>query len=139
MARENFATSTALERELYSDFPTDLTPHPNSGDVTRQTNELAIKRSIRNIILTDKNERPFQPTIGSNVRKHLFDLVSPSTAQNLRRGILDTIEAHEKRVRVTEVEVVHDESRQAYKINIFFFIVNSVTPSALTLTLYRVR
>jgi phage baseplate assembly protein W len=139
MSRDNFATSTALQRELYSDFSIDFTPHPNSGDLTRQVNELAIKRSLRNIIMTDKNERPFQPTLGSNIRKSLFDNVSSATSQNLKQNILDAISTHEQRVRVSNVEVIHDDLRQAYRINIFFFIVNSVTQSALTLTLYRVR
>ena len=64
-------TITQLQKipDLFSDFLTDFTPHPITKDLTRTKNDIAIKRSVRNIVLTMMGERLFQPSIGGNIRK----------------------------------------------------------------------
>ena len=61
--------TTKLKKEdLYSDFYTNLNAHPDTKQLVVNRNEDAIIRSIRNLILTDKYERPFQPDVGSRVK-----------------------------------------------------------------------
>ena len=59
-------TSTTRKTELYSDFFIGLDIHPGKKDLARTTNENAVKRSIINLLLTDYDERPYQPTLGLN-------------------------------------------------------------------------
>ena len=58
----------------FSDFNTSLTSHPINKDVSLKNDVEAVKQSIKNIILTDKLERPFQPTIGCDVKKFIRKL-----------------------------------------------------------------
>ena len=37
----------------YADLDLDFMPHPTTGDVIRKTGEEAIKRSVRNLIMTN--------------------------------------------------------------------------------------
>ena len=46
---------------IYSDVSSTFTPHPVTGKVTVLRNEDAVKRAIRNLILTDIYERPYEP------------------------------------------------------------------------------
>ncbi len=132
-------TETQKQDIRYSDFLTNLTPHPNTNDLVRNTNLEAIKRSIRNLILTDKDERLMQPKIGSNIRKALFDPMTEQTASRIRQYIVETIGNYEPRAKVITVDVRADEPNHLYTVNIFFYAINKPEPVSLTVTLYRVR
>ena len=60
--------------EFYSDFQTNFTIHPIKKDLTRLVNEDSVKRSIKNILLTNYYERRFRPRFGANIRKYLFNV-----------------------------------------------------------------
>ena len=57
---------------FYKDLPLDFTPHPVTGDVRPITNEVAVRRSLSNLINTTKGSRPFMPDYGSSVKNYLF-------------------------------------------------------------------
>ena len=71
----------------WSDLDLDFTMHPVTKDVSIKRNVEAIKRSVRNLIMTNPFERPFHPEIGSGITGLLFDLVSPTTAAVLQSEI----------------------------------------------------
>ena len=62
-----------------------------SGDVNRITDVEAVKRSVRNLVLTNFYEKPFHPEIGSGVRDMLFENMSPLTAVVLAKKVEDVI------------------------------------------------
>ncbi len=125
--------------DIYSDFFCDLTAHPNTKDVVRNTNEAAVKRAIRNLFLTDMYERIFNPTLGSNIRKLLFEPMSNITASLLKTACEETIINHERRAKLIDVEIIPNEANQSYKVNIYFYVINKQEPTATSITLYRVR
>ena len=53
------------KKNLYSDLDLFMNPHPVTKDVTTKKDSDAIKRSVKNIILTNKFERPFKPNFGA--------------------------------------------------------------------------
>ena len=61
----------------YSDLDLDFIPHRTTKDVLVKTGADAIKRSVRNLVLTNFYEKPFRPGIGSNAVKLLFDNITP--------------------------------------------------------------
>ena len=73
MARADRITELSAKDEIYSDFLVNLNPHPVSGMLLRFVNEKAVTRSIRNLILTNRGERLYQPKIGSDIRSILFE------------------------------------------------------------------
>lgn len=139
MPKKDSYGSIDRKSELYSDFLTDLNPHPEMGDVVRFTNENAVKRSIRNLILTNRYERPFQPEIGSDINKILFEPMNTTTGSVLRQYIKSTIENYEPRCQLIDVMVVAYEERNVYVVTIIFATINKEEPTRLELSLYRVR
>ena len=125
--------------ELFSDVSSDFEQHPDTHDLMRLKNEEAVKRSIRNLVLTNKYERPFQPNLGSNLRKYLFEDISPTTSLNLQNEIKTTIENYEPRAGSVDVTVSPYVDENAYVVNILFYIINSNNPISLNTILYRVR
>lgn len=135
MANANISTFI----RTFKDLDLNFNIHPVKKDINKNLNENAISNSIKNLILTNFYERPFHPTIGSNVRRLLFDNVDFLTASSLEREIKDCITNHEPRVQIYSVDVQPDEDNNRYQISVQFFIVNTTLPITINFYLERVR
>jgi|688.fasta_scaffold434139_2 phage baseplate assembly protein W len=127
------------KKPYYSDFYTNFNAHPQNKRLVKYTNENSVKRSVRNLILTEPGERLFQPDVGCKIRSLLFENMSDITAIQLKNAIEETITLYEKRARVITVEVVPNEDLHNYDVYIIFEVINSITPVALNITLDRAR
>lgn len=123
----------------YSDLDINLDKHPISGDVVRTTNDLAVVRAIKNLILTDFYERPFKPTIGCNIRKLLFENFTPDVQEIVRQTIIDTITQFEPRCNNIDVKVTPYEDDNAISITVLFSLINREEPVTLDFYLDRIR
>ena len=111
-----------------------------SKDVNTLTNVQAIKRSVRNLVLTNFYEKPFHPEIGGNVRGMLFELMTPMVASVISRKIEDSIINHEPRARLVGVTAIPNLDRNAYEVSIEFYVVNTPTELVdLSIMLERLR
>lgn len=128
----------------YKDFYTNFdvkakTTGRQKGDLYVLTDADAVKTSIKNLVLTDPNERFFRPNLGGGIRRSLFSNISINTEAIIKTQIEYTIKNYEPRARLIEVYVnaVPDENR--YAVTIVFSLVNSTEQITLDLILYRVR
>lgn len=126
-------------KNRYTDLDFTFTRHPVKDDIVLSVDDKAVIRSVRNLILTNHYERPFHPEIGSNVRKMLFEPISPLTANYLQREIEDTIKNFEPRVRLQQVVVQIEPDSNAYSAIISFFINNNTAPTTINFVLQRLR
>lgn len=105
--------------KVYKDLTLNFKPHPMTGDLTRTFDANAVSASMRNIILTNFYERPFDHIdVGANIRSYLFDLASPVTALAMKDAILTAIGNHETRAVILDISVVDDGDNNGYEINI---------------------
>ena len=65
---------SGLNVRQYRDLDLFFTRRSRDSDVNVLTNIQAIKRSVRNLVLTNFYEKPFHPEIGSGVRGLLFEI-----------------------------------------------------------------
>lgn len=137
--RADHYTQTRKTPDLFSDFLVDLTPHPISGDVARASGANAVKQALRNLVMTNLGERVFQPQIGSNVRKALFEINDQAAADDLQYFIRQTIEQNEPRVQLLSVECDSQPDKDRVVCNIVFMLINSQQIQQLDLILRRVR
>lgn len=121
------------------DFMTNFNKHPETDQLIALTNSEAIKRSVRNLILTQRGERLFQPEVGSNIQSVLFEPMSEYTSDVLKELIIETIRNHEPRAINPDVLVRADEANNAYNVAILFYIINNADPIAINVNLARVR
>ena len=132
-------TPLSRRREIHSDFHKDLALLPGRNDIGRLVNENAVKEAIKNILLTDKGERLFQPRLGGDIRAMLFENASPITSIIMRDRIEDVLNAYEPRCGLLDVEVIGDIDSNTVKINVVFHVINSETPQTLSIDIDRVR
>lgn len=123
----------------FRDLDLNFNAHPVRKDVTKHVNEYAIINSIKNLILTNHYERPFQPELGSNIRRLLFENVDVIVAARLEREITETIENFEPRAQVSKVTAIPSPDENRYNIQLEFFIVNRPNPVTITFFLERIR
>lgn len=123
----------------YSDLDLDFIAHPTTKDVVKKTGIDAIKRSVRNLILTNFYDRPFRSYIGSNAQKLLFDNASPIVANFLKDAIVEVLSNFEPRISVRSVQVVFDIDNNGYNATISFSILNNNLPVVINLFLERIR
>ena len=123
----------------YSDLDMDFVANPATGDVNILNGEQAIKRSVRNLVLTNYYERKFNSTLGSDVSALLFDLAGPLTIINIQDAIKGVINNFEPRVRLTDVTVKDDSDNNGYNVTLEYIILNRNSPVISTMFLERIR
>ena len=111
----------------YRDLDLIFSKKQGSDDVNKVTGVESVKRSVRNLVLTNFYEKPFHPEIGSGVRDMLFENMSPVTAVVLARKVEDVIENFEPRARLVGVRALPNLDRNEYEVTIEFFVVNAPT------------
>lgn len=132
-----------IVKEIYfSDLDTQFTQNPVNDDVVSLKNFESIKRSIRNIISTNKGERPLDPDFGSNVRGLLFEPDSDLLRIALEDEIQTQIENFEPRARLLSVVVSNtSEAIDSNELNVVieFTPINSQQTVSLNVVLERAR
>jgi phage baseplate assembly protein W len=123
----------------YADLDMDFLPHPTTKDVVKKTGVEAIKRSVRNLVLTNFYDRPFQPYIGSSALKLLFDNATPITANFLNNAIREVIGNYEPRVAIQDLRVEFDIDNNGYNVTLYIVVLNRNEPAIINLFLERIR
>ncbi len=131
--------NTVARKKDYADLDLDFMPHPTTKDVMKKTGIEAIKRSVRNLVLTNFYDKPFQPYIGSNALKLLFDNATPITANFLNNAIREVITNFEPRVKIEDLRVSFDYDNNGYNVKLFITILNKNEPATINLFLERIR
>lgn len=133
------AVNPNTKQLIYSDLNYTFTPHPVTGKLPVLKNEEAVKRAIKNLILTNRFERPYEPLFGGNILALLFENSDPFLEFNIKKQIETTIKNFEPRAILRKVDVVSIEERNEVQIDILFSIANQKNPVELTVILERVR
>lgn len=120
----------------YRDIDLDFAPHPITGELAVLTDRDAVRRSLRNLVLTANYERPHQPWLGSVVNSSLFAPANALTEQKIRTSIEDAAKL-DKRVEVKKIDLNYQLDRNGYDVVITFKIKN--IPDLITLEMFLRR
>lgn len=127
--------------KIYSDFTMNMDPHPDTGDLFRITNENAVKSAIKNIVFTNTYERFYNPGLGGNIIKDLFEQLTFETLYAFQSLLTNAIQNNEKRANIVSVVVVPTpNTAQSIDITITFNLINITSdPQVLVLSVTKVR
>jgi len=95
-----------IKTRQYSDF--DLTFASNAlgdGDIYKKTDAAAVKQSIKNLLLTNRNEKPYRPEFGGNLSGLLFSLADGNTGAEISKRIKSAIARYEPRAEILSLKV----------------------------------
>ena len=133
------ATTNIDSTRNFRDLDLNFAIHPITKDVNIYKAEYAVINSIKNLILTNHFEKPFQPEVGSNIRRLLFENVDSIMAAQIEREIEETIVNFEPRAQVSRVTASASPDDNRYNVELEFFIINSPDPITIKFFLERIR
>jgi phage baseplate assembly protein W len=98
----------------YSDLDTKLTIRKD-GNLRVVEDEDCIAQSINTILSTISGERVRNP-IGSSIVQYLFQPMSRTTADQIRRTVFESINRYEPRVQLVRVDIMANLDQNRYDI-----------------------
>ena len=126
-------------QKIYSDLDLTFRRLPVTNDVALSYDEQAVIRSVRNLLLTGFYERPFQPNLGSNLNKLLFEPADQLTLNLIESEVRDVISNFEPRVTVNTISVTVSPDENSFNLSMTFFVGNNTRATTVTLLLQRSR
>jgi phage baseplate assembly protein W len=128
-----------IRKTQFKDLDLDFLPHPVTKDIVQKTDAEAVKRSVRNLVLMSRFDKPFKPQIDSRISKLLFEPVSPLVALGIRSNLMDMINRYEPRAKINDIQVVFDPEYNAFNVVISFQVINSREVSNVSVSIERLR
>lgn len=123
----------------FSDLNLDFIPHPVTGDVQVLIDAAAVKRALRNLMFTGKNERLFQPDLGANLKQLLFEPITPMTELSIKILIEDVVRLYEPRINIVKLSVSVSPDENGYDVSLLFAIDQTSEVVPVNLFLERLR
>ncbi len=123
----------------YSDIDLNFSRNPVTNDVSILQDAASIKAAVKNLILTDAGERPFNPTLGSSIRGLLFEPASPIIASEIEARIRTVLRNFEPRVKILQIDVVAIFDRNEFEVTIGFRMTGDTRTTVVPITLKRLR
>ena len=128
-----------IRKNLFKDLDLDFSPHPSTADVPQKVDAEAVKRAVRNLVLLNRYDKPFQPQIDARISRMLFEPATPLVAVMIRSNIIELINRYEPRAKVTDVVLVFDDDKNAFDVQISFMLINNREVSKVFVTMERLR
>ena len=113
----------------FRDISMTFAKHPLTNDLIALKNTNAIQRSLKNIVFTYPGEKPFDPEFGSKVSRMLFEIITPLTANRIKREIEYSIDRYEPRVSLTNVKVIPNYDNNEFNVLIAYNIIGINVPA----------
>ena len=109
------------------------------GDVYKKKDAAAVKQAVKNLLLTDFYEKPFQPFFGANLRGMLFELADEETEEEVRENIVNAIQFYEPRVIIEDISVNILPDQNDMRVSVVFKIISTQEIVTFTTNLSRLR
>ena len=113
----------SLISKSFRDFSLTFEKNVVTNDILSLKNEAAIKESVKNIVLYNFYEKPFDPFFGGNIIGLLFENSTPTMVLEVKNRIEQSIEIHEPRVTAVSVTVQFEEDRNELNCEIQYLIL----------------
>jgi len=123
----------------YKDLSLTFARNPVTDDIVSVEAEDAVKRSIKNLLMTVAGEVPFFPEFGSNLNRLLFEPIDPVTTTLMDSEIRAVITGFEPRVSIVSLDITATPDENRYQLDLVIQLVNLPQPITLSLFLTRLR
>jgi len=135
----NLASSIITSRQKsYSDIDLLFEKKP-SGDIFKKNDAAAVKQSVKNIVSTNRFEKPFNMNYGSNITGMLFELSTSQMGSIIEKEIKTTLHRYEPRAKVLDINVVNNPDAHSLRVRLTFRVLTTGEIIDLETTISRLR
>lgn len=129
-----------LRKEVqFSDLSISMTAHPVTGSIVVKKNADAVVGALKNLILTNRFERPYEPLFGADIYSRLFENFDPIEQVNIEEDIKTAVNNYEPRAKISEVQVIASPNSNKVQVSITFYVINEAQPVTVGLQIERTR
>lgn len=134
----NLDTSIRVARKrLYSDIDLSLNANiineEGQGDIYKKTDAAAVKQAIKNLLMTNRFEKPYRPAFGANLGSKLFELIDETSGNEVIDLIKATIERYEPRAKILNIKVFSNPDNYSLSVTLEFRIINTNVSESLSM------
>ena len=137
MALKDITNKEFKKSRSFKDIGVSFSKNSFTDDLAIVKNENSIKQSVKNLVLTQMGEKPFQPTKGCRVNALLFEPLDPFTADALKEEVLNTIRQYEPRVKISDCIVTPILESNKINISITYRVVGLPIVETIAFILQR--
>lgn len=136
---ERIIDKTNNKSSMYVDISATGIAHPLTGDMATASAQTAINQSLRNILLTNPTERPFDNIdFGAGLNSWLFELADIGAKRDIESAVRVAVTNNEQRISITDIKVDFYPEQWALSVAIFYTIRMTNTAAKFDLFLNRV-
>ena len=139
----NLSTRSIITSRTKSYAVIDLTFTRKPGTVTdiyKKTDAAAVKQSVKNILMTNRVEKPFLPYYGGNLNSFLFELADDELdTDEIQDVVVESISNFEPRALVRAVDVILRPDNNTINVTVKFQVMNTSELQEIVITLTRLR
>jgi phage baseplate assembly protein W len=132
------APLTSSVTRVYKDIDLSFTPRP-SGDLYKKTDAAAVKQAVKNILMTNRGEKPFLPKYGGNLNDFLFNLSSEFDEFDIEEAVNLAINNYEPRAKVLQVRSKIKPEQHSIEVEVKFQVISTSEVETTTISLTRLR
>ena len=132
-------SSLVSKKKGHRDLDLSLKKHPIRKDINVLKDDNAIKNAVKNLLITNAFERPFQPQLGANLRGLLFEPADAITRIAIKENVKRVLKDHEPRIRVLGIGINDLSDQNAYRLTVKFLIKENDTDETVEIFLRRLR
>ena len=126
--------------QTFKDLSVTFKKHPVTDDLVTVKDKAAIVQSITGLLLTMKGERPFQPELGCDIKRILFEPLDYASAGTIKKEVKETLDRYEPRIRIDDIACEPDFDNNGYNVELTFTMIGREdAPIAVEFILERTR
>lgn len=135
----NLQSSILTSRQKkYSDLHLSFDKKP-SGDIYKQQEAAAVKQSVKNIVSTNRNEKPFNMNFGADITGMLFELSTGLARYQVKDQITSSINRFEPRARVLDISCNDNPDANSLRVKVTFRVLSTGEIVDLETSISRLR
>jgi phage baseplate assembly protein W len=134
----NIKSLIGARKASYVDIDLAFANKP-AGDIFKKTNAASVKQAVKNLLMTNQMEKPFDISFGGNLSDFMFETDTEIDANEIADRIIETIHLHESRAEVLDVDVTLKVSNNEVRVTVQFQIVATNEIVQLEFPLARLR
>ncbi len=116
-SRKPFIQDNDTNVKIGIDLPIRRGSDSDGFFATTSTTIEAVKNNIRNLLRTDEGERFFQPTMGMNLKKLLFEHITSENLIGVQDAILDKFQFWLPFVEVRDIQILTRDATTDIGVN----------------------
>ena len=108
------------------EMPLGRQPNGDGYFASTKTTIDAVKEDIKMLLLTQQGERLFQPLLGMNIRRFLFEQITENTVIEIENDIVSTFSRWLPFVQLNDINIdISEQDQNRIKIDVKFNIANA--------------